>query len=81
MDMTRNYRAYFLSRADHIRTVTVIRQPGDADACLEAERLLLAQSVYGAIEVWEKRRLVWRFERNPPAVNDVLALIDLPLSA
>jgi hypothetical protein len=60
------YRAYFLTESDHIRYVTGFKSTDDADACAQAD-VMLAQSEYAAIEIYQGWRLVRRRERQPQA--------------
>jgi hypothetical protein len=66
MTEMRSYRAYFLSKSDHIREVCAFKATDEGSACLEAD-FRLAQSEYAAIEVYEGWRLVWRKERQQQA--------------
>lgn len=62
MDAIHSYRVYFLSAADHIRSVTLLSAIDDASACMDAD-VLLRQSEHAAVEVWDERRLVCHMDR------------------
>lgn len=61
-----SYRAYFLTDSDHIRHVSGFKSTDDASACAHAD-VMLAQSDYAAIEVYQEWRLVLRRERQQQA--------------
>jgi hypothetical protein len=61
-----SYRAYFLSASDHIRSVSCFKSMDDVAAREEAD-LMLEQSEYAAIEVYEGWRLIWRKNRKRQA--------------
>ena len=61
-----SYRAYFLSASDHIRAVSSFNSTDDAAACGIAD-LMLEQSEYAAIEIYEGWRLIWRKAREQQA--------------
>lgn len=62
----RTYRAYFLSASDHIRAVSGFTSADDVAACAQAD-LMLEQSDYAAIEIYESWRLIWRKARGQEA--------------
>jgi hypothetical protein len=57
-----SFRAYFLTASDHIRHVAGFEAGDDVSACAQAD-LMLSQSDYAAIEVYQGWRLVRRSER------------------
>jgi hypothetical protein len=61
-----SYRAYFLSANDRIRAVSGFKSTDDAAACEEAD-LMLEQSEYAAIEIYEGWRLIWHKDREQRA--------------
>ena len=61
-----SYRAYFLSASDHIRAVSRFRSTDSVAACEEAE-LMLKQSEYAAIEIYDGWRLIWHKDREQRA--------------
>jgi hypothetical protein len=61
-----SYRAYFLNASDHIRAVSRFKSTDDVAACEEAD-LMLEQSEYAAIEIYEGWRLIWRKDRKQQA--------------
>ena len=61
-----SYRAFFLSASDHIRAVSSFTSTDDAAAC-EVADLMLEQSEYTAIEIYEGWRLIWRKDRKQQA--------------
>ena len=61
------YRAYFLTRSDHIRHVIAFGSTDDDSAGAQAD-LMLMQSEYAAIEIYQGWRLVLRKERDQQAL-------------
>jgi hypothetical protein len=61
-----SYRAYLLSASDHIRAVSRFESVNDVAACKKAD-LMLEQSEYASIEVYEGWRLIWRRARERQA--------------
>jgi len=61
-----SYRAYFLSSSDHIRDVRAVKAPDHSSAQAAAE-LMLQQSEYAAVEIYEGWRLIWRSDREQQA--------------
>jgi hypothetical protein len=61
-----SYRAHFLCASDHIRAVSSFQSTDDATACAEAD-LMLGQSEYAAIEIYEGWRLIWHKAREQQA--------------
>ena len=59
MTELRSYRAYFLTSSDHIRDVRGVKAPDHMSAKVQAE-LMLRQSEYASVEVYEGWQLVWR---------------------
>ena len=57
-----SFRAYFLTASDHIRHVAGFEASDDLSAAAQAD-LMLNQSDYAAIEIYQGWRLVWRAER------------------
>lgn len=57
-----SYRAYFLSSSDHIRYVRAVNAADHLSASAQAE-VMLQQSEYAAVEVYEGWRLVSRMDR------------------
>jgi hypothetical protein len=66
MSAVLSYRAYFLTASDHIRHVSGFEATDDESACNQAN-LMLNQSEYVAIEVYQGWRLVWRGKREQRA--------------
>lgn len=60
------YRAYFLSSSDHIRYVRAVNAPDHLSARALAE-VMLRQSEYAAVEVYEGWRLISRMDRTQKA--------------
>ena len=58
-----SYRAYFLTAGDHIRDVRAIKAPDNISASAEAE-VMLRQSEYASVEVYEGWQLIWRADRE-----------------
>jgi hypothetical protein len=58
-----DYRCYFM-QGGHIQDVATAAAADDAEAFLEAERLL-SSSAYSIIEIWLEKRLVGRFAHTP----------------
>ena len=56
-----SYRAYFLNAGGHIVRAVELACDTDEDASKEALRLLNGQ----AIELWERARMVARFDPSP----------------
>jgi hypothetical protein len=56
-----SYRAYFLNKDGHIVRAVELACESDDDASKEALRLLNGQ----AIELWERARMIARFEPAP----------------
>ena len=63
MSEKRSYRACLFSGGDHARSVRTIEAKDDASACLEAD-LILRDSEFTAVEVWDDQRLVWHSDRD-----------------
>ena len=61
-----SYRAYFLSSSDHIRYVRAVNAPDHMSARAQAE-VMLRQSQYAAVEIYEGLRLISRMERAQQA--------------
>jgi len=66
-----SYRAHLLSAGDHIagdhiRAVSRFESVDDVAACKEAD-LMLEQSEFAAIEIYEGWRLIWRKAREQRA--------------
>jgi hypothetical protein len=61
-----SYRAYFLCASDHIRAVSSFESANDVAACAEAD-VMLEQSEYAAIEIYEGWRLIWHKDREQQA--------------
>jgi hypothetical protein len=61
-----SYRAYLLSASDHIRAVSRFKSVDDVAACKEAD-LMLEQSEFASIELYEGWRLIWRKAREQQA--------------
>jgi hypothetical protein len=61
-----SYRAYFLSTSDHIRYVRAVRAPDHMSASAQAE-VMLRQSEYAAVEIYEGWRLISRMDRAQQA--------------
>ena len=61
-----SFRAYFLTASDHIRHVAGFEAIDDVSACAQAD-LMLNQSDYAAIEIYQGWRLVWRGDREQQA--------------
>ena len=59
-----SYQAYFLSAKDRIGEMRVIDAP-DHISARAAAKVMLCQSEYAAVEVYEGWRLVSRAEREP----------------
>jgi hypothetical protein len=57
-----SYRAYFLSSSDHIRYVRAVKAADHLSARAQAE-VMLRQSEYAAVEVYEGWRLISRMDR------------------
>jgi hypothetical protein len=66
MSDIRTYRAYFLSASDHIRAVSGFTSADDTAACAQAD-LMLEQSEYAAVEIYESWRLIGRKDRAQQA--------------
>jgi hypothetical protein len=58
-----SYRAYFFSSSDHIRYVRAVEAPDHMSARAAAE-LLLQQSEYAAVEIYEGWQLISRMDRE-----------------
>lgn len=58
-----SYRAYFFSSNDHIRYVRGVEAPDHRSARAAAE-LLLRQSEYAAVEIYEGWQLISRTDRE-----------------
>jgi hypothetical protein len=58
-----SYQAYFLGAKDRIGEMRVIEAP-DHISARAAAKVMLCQSEYTAVEVYEGWRLVWRAERE-----------------
>jgi acyl-coenzyme A thioesterase PaaI-like protein len=56
------YRAYFLSSSDHIRYVRAVKAPDHLSAKAQVE-VMLQQSEYAAVEIYEGWRLISRMDR------------------
>jgi hypothetical protein len=61
-----SYRAYFLSSSDHIRYVRAVNAPDHLSARAQAE-VMLRQSEYAAVEIYEGWRLISRTDRAQQA--------------
>ena len=61
-----SYRAYLFNASDHIRAVSCFESVDAAAACEEAD-LMLEQSGYASIEIYEEWRLIWRKTRERQA--------------
>lgn len=61
-----SYRAYFLSSSDHIRYVRAVKAPDHLSARAKAE-VMLRQSEYAAVEVYEGWQLISRMDRAQQA--------------
>ena len=61
-----SYRIYFLSSSDHIRYVRAVKAPDHMSARAQAE-VMLRQSEYAAVEIYEGWRLVSRMDRAQQA--------------
>jgi hypothetical protein len=68
-----HYRCYFM-QGEHIQDVATVEAADDAEAFVEAERLL-SSSAYPIIEIWLEKRLVGRFAHTPD-VNALAAAIE-----
>jgi len=66
MQELHSYRAYLLCASDHIRVVSRFESVDDAAARKEAD-LILEQSDYASIEIYEGWRLIWRKARERQA--------------
>ena len=66
MQERHSYRAYLLCASDHIRAVSRFESVDDAAACKQAD-LILEQSEYASIEIYEGWRLIWRKARERQA--------------
>jgi hypothetical protein len=61
-----SYRAYFLSSNDHIRYVRAVNAPDHLSVRAQAE-VMLRQSEYAAVEIYEGWRLISRTDRAQQA--------------
>jgi hypothetical protein len=62
MTALHSYRAYFFSSSDHIRYVRAVNAPDHLSARAQAE-VMLRQSEYAAVEIYEGWRLISRMDR------------------
>jgi hypothetical protein len=58
-----SYRAYFFSSSDHIRYVRAV-EAQDRRSARAAAELLLRQSEYAAVEIYEGWQLISRMDRQ-----------------
>ena len=58
-----SYRGYFIDRWNHVCSIVVIEAAGIDAACAQAD-LLLAESRYASIEIWEGSRQIERRTAN-----------------
>jgi hypothetical protein len=61
-----SYRAYFLGSSDHIRRVRAVKAPNHMSARAQAE-VMLRQSEYAAVDIYEGWRLISRIDRAQQA--------------
>jgi hypothetical protein len=63
------YRCY-LMRGEHIQAVQTYECADDAEVILKAGALLESKPEHPAIEIWEGKRLVARFTKDPPGSSN-----------